>query len=279
MLDLSVVIVNWNTCDLLRTCLSSLYRFMEGIAYDVFVVDNASSDGSPDMVTQEFPAVHIIRNTENVGFSKANNQALRLTSSRYVLLLNSDTELRSPALPEIVSFMDQHPSVGICGTKLLHADGTWQYSCDVFPRKPMILLRDKLANLCLPGNSFTREGKMVRWDYHNNFPVDYVIGAVLCIRGETLVQIGLLDEQSFMYAEDIDWCYRARLAGWEVDYVGTISIYHYNKGSSAKSPELSTHLHRMREQSLLQFYKKHYGVLAACTLNVLMFCKRCVAQL
>ena len=120
---------------------------------------------------------------------------------------------------------------------------------------------------------------MARWDYHNNFPVDYVIGAVLCIRHETLAQIGFLDEQFFIYAEDIDWCYRAKLAGWEVYYVGKISIYHYNKGSSAKSPELSAHLRRMREQSLLRFYKKHYGILSACILNMLMFCKRHVAQL
>ena len=274
MLDLSVVIVNWNTCDLLRMCLASVFRYMQGIAYEVFVVDNASSDGSSDMVAQEFPAARVIRNTENVGFSRANNQAIRLTSSRYVLLLNSDTELRSPALPEIVSFMDQHPSVGICGTKLLHADGAWQYSCDVFPRKPVILLRDKLANLCLPGNSFTREGKMAQWDYHNNFPVDYVIGAVLCIRRETLAHIGLLDEQSFMYAEDIDWCYRAKLAGWDVYYVGKISIYHYNQGSSAKSPELSAHLRRMREQSLLQFYQKYYGRFTATIMKLIMALKR-----
>ena len=115
---------------------------------------------------------------------------------------------------------------------------------------------------------------MARWDYHHNFSVDYVIGAALCIRRETLAQIGLLDEQSFMYAEDIDWCYRARLAGWEVYYVGTINIYHYNKGSSAKSPELSTHLCRMREQSLLQFYQKHYGRFTATVMKLIMALKK-----
>jgi len=273
MLDLSVIIVNWNTRDLLQKCLFSLYCYTKGISYEVFVVDNGSSDGSPEMVEQLFPSVHLIHNKKNIGFSKANNQAIRLTSSRYILLLNSDTELTSNALQEVVLFMDSHPSVGISGTRLLNADGTFQYSCDLFPRTPMRLLRDKFADTCYPGNAITRQRKIALWNYNQNFAADYLIGAMLLIRRETLDQIGLLDEQFFMYAEDIDWCYRAALAGWETYYLGEISIYHYNRGSSEKSPELSSYLQTLRDQSLLKFYKKHYGVFAAFILNMIMKAK------
>jgi GT2 family glycosyltransferase len=272
--NLSVIIVNWNTRDLLQKCLFSLYQHTKGISFEVFVVDNGSADGSPEMVGQLFPSVHLIRNTENLGFSKANNQAICLTSSRYVLLLNSDTELTSNVLQEVVLFMDNHPSVGISGTRLLNEDGTLQYSCDLFPRTPLKLLCDKIADICYPGSTITRKGKIALWNYSQNFAVDYLIGAMLLIRRETLDQIGLLDEQFFMYAEDIDWCYRAALAGWETYYLGEISICHYNRGSSEKTPEVSSYLQTLRDQSLLKFYKKHYGVFAAFILNIIIRLKR-----
>jgi len=275
MVDLAVIIVNWNTRNLLQKCLSSLYHYTKEISFEVFVVDNGSSDGSPEMVAQMFPSVHLIRNKENLGFSKANNQAIRLTSSsRYILLLNSDTELTSNALQEVLLFMDSHPSVGISGTRLLDADGTLQYSCDLFPRPPMRLLRDKIMKICYPGNTITRQRRIALWNYSRNFAVDYLIGAILLIRRETLNQIGLLDERFFMYAEDIDWCYRAALAGWETYYLGEISIYHYNRGSSEKSPEVSSYLQTLRDQSLLKFYKKHYGAFAAFILNMIIGLKR-----
>lgn len=269
MLDLSVIIVNWNTRNLLRKCLLSLFHHTQGISYEIFVVDNGSSDGSFEMVEQEFPAVHLIKNIENVGFSRANNQALPSTSGRFVLLLNSDTELTDNALQKMVVFMGTHPSVGICGTQLLNEDGTHQYSCDVFPQRSFLLLRNKILDFWYPQNTFTRKGKMRQWNYNENFIVDYIIGAVFLIRRETLKQIGLLDEQFFMYAEDIDWCYRAALAGWETSYLGEISIYHHNRGSSDKSRELSLRLQTLRDQSLFKFYKKHYGLFAAFIMNML----------
>jgi GT2 family glycosyltransferase len=279
MIDLAIIIVNWNTRDLLRKCLTSLYHYTTDISYDAFVVDNASSDGSPEMVAQEFPSVRLIRNSENVGFSKANNQAIRLTSSRYVLLLNSDTELTSNVLKEMVVFMDTHPTVGVAGTKLLNPDGTYQYSCDCFPRTPLILLRDKIMDLCCPGNTMTRQGKMAQWDYNTNFAVDYLIGAVLVIRRQTLDHIGLLDEQFFMYAEDIDWCYRAASAGWETYYLGEMSISHYNRGSSEKTPEASSQLRKLRTESLLKFYQKHHGVFSVVMVKLLILLKSRIQEL
>ena len=273
MTDLAVMIVNWNTCDLLRTCLTSLYQHAEGLSYEIFVVDNASTDGSPAMVAQEFPAVRLLCNAANVGFAKANNQALRLTASRYVLLLNSDTAVTANALAKLAAFMDAHPAVGIAGPKLLNPDGTRQYSCDVFPRPPLILLRDKILDRLYPGNTLTRRRRIAQWRYAENFRVDYVIGAVLLIRRATLEQIGLLDEQFFMYAEDMDWCYRAALAGWETYYVGEVSVYHHNRGSSEQSKALASRLRQVRKESLLRFYEKHFGPFSKTLLRIILFFK------
>lgn len=269
MRDISVIIVNWNTRELLQTCLRSIVTYTPGTTnYEIIVVDNGSTDGSPEMVVQCFPDVTLIRNRDNLGFAKANNQAIEVSTGRYIVLLNSDTELSSDALTAMISFMDAHPSAGMCGTKLLNADGTRQYSCDLFPRKPLRMVREKLRDtLKSSHDSNSWRNRMAAWDFDSNFVIDYVIGAVLLIRRGALEQIGMLDERFFMYAEDIDWCYRAFLKGWQTYYLGTISIYHYNRGSSEKSPELSARLHTLRRKSLLHFYRKHYGKVNALLLQ------------
>ena len=260
MLDISVIIVNWNTRELLRNCLHALVAYTAHTTrYEIIVVDNGSTDGSPEMVAQLFPDVKLLCNQDNLGFARANNQAMQISTGRYILLLNSDTELSSDALTAMSSFMDAHPSAGLCGAKLLNADGTRQYSCDLFPRAPYVLLRDKIRDVVKFDQRNSWKNRMAAWDFDSNFVVDYLIGAVLLIRRDTLEQIGGLDERFFMYAEDIDWCYRAFLKGWQTYYLGTISIYHYNRGSSEKSPELSARLQVLRRKSLLQFYRKHYG--------------------
>ncbi|GAK49310.1 glycosyl transferase family 2 [Candidatus Moduliflexus flocculans] len=254
MTDVAVIIVNWNTRELLRQCLASAYQQTSGIAFEVWVIDNASSDGSAEMVAQEFPQTRLIRNAENVGFAKANNQALRRASARYYLLLNSDTALRDNAIAQMVAFLDTQPTVGIAGTRLLNSDGSWQASFDNFPRTPLDMLRDKL-------NSSRRmrwENRLLCRDVSTNFAVDYLIGAVFMIRRETIEQIGLLDETFFMYAEDIDWCYRAAQAGWQAYYLGEFAVFHHNRGSSQKSPEQARQLQRLRDESLLRFYRKHH---------------------
>jgi GT2 family glycosyltransferase len=278
MPELSIVIVNWNTRDLLQQCLRSVFTSQHTTTYEVFVVDNGSTDGSVEMVSQEFPAVHLIRNSENLGYSTANNQAIKHTTGRYVLLLNSDTQVPETALQQMVTFMDTHSEAGIIGPKLLNPDGSRQYSCDCFPRTPWRLFHEKTLDLCIPENHTTRQGRMRHWDYDSHFLVDYVIGAVFMIRRETLEQIGLLDEDFFMYAEDIDWCYRAVKSGWHVYYVGEIGVYHYNRGSSEKTSEQADRLRQLRTGSLLHFYTKHYGRLAASLLQGMMSMKTYVGS-
>ncbi len=274
MTDLTVIIVNWNTRELLQGCLRSLYQHTHGISYKVIVVDNASSDGSHEMVAREFPEAHLIRNHENLGFSRANNQALYLASSRYLLLLNSDTALQDNAFNKMVKFMDTHLDAGLAGTRLLNPDGSRQYSCDVFPRRPFRMLFDKIRDRFFPPKQGGWQERMASWDFHGNFLVDYVIGAVLLIRRETFEQIGVLDEGFFMYAEDIDYCYRAAQTGWQTYYLGSLGIYHYNRGSSEKTPEQTSHLRNMRDRSLQRFYQKHYGALNSFLFSLITRLKR-----
>lgn len=273
MIDVAVIIVNWNTRELLRQCLASVYQHTAGISFDVWVIDNASSDGSAEMVAQEFPQARLIRNAENVGFAKANNQALRQASARYYLLLNSDTVLQDNAVAQMVAFFDAQPTVGIAGTRLLNSDGSWQASFDDFPRTPLDMLRDKFS----PSRRMRWENRLLRRDVSTNFAVDYLIGAVFMIRRDTMQQIGLLDEAFFMYAEDIDWCYRAAQAGWAIYYLGELAVYHYNRGSSQKSPEQARRLQRLRDESLLRFYRKHYGRCSFLSMTCVLFIKQLTA--
>ncbi len=272
MIDVSAIIVNWNTRDLLRQCLESVYRHTLEITFEVWVVDNGSSDGSAEMVAQQFSQVRLIRNQENVGFSKANNQALRQASARYLLLLNSDTALRDNAIAQMVAFLDAHSTVGIAGTRLLNSDGSWQASFDDFPRMPLDMLRDKIS----PSRRMRWKSRMTRHDVTTNFAVDYLIGAVFMIRRETMVQIGLLNEDFFMYAEDIDWCYRSARAGWATYYLGELAVYHHNRGSSQKSPEQARRLQRLRDDSLRRFYRKHYGNITSWAIHGILLLKQLV---
>ena len=270
MIDVSVIIVNWNTQKLLRQCLASVYQHTTGIAFEVWVVDNASSDDSAEMVAQEFPQARLIRNAENVGFAKANNQAVRQASGRHLLLLNSDTEFQENAAAQMAAFLDAHPTVGIAGTRLLNSDGSWQASFDDFPRAPL----DMLRNTCSPSRRMRWKQRMTRHDVTTNFAVEYLIGAVFMIRRDTMAHIGLLDEAFFMYAEDIDWCYRAAQAGWATYYLGELAVVHHNRGSSQKSPEQARRLQRLRDDSLLRWYRKHYGRFTAWTMASILLVKR-----
>jgi GT2 family glycosyltransferase len=268
--DLSIIIVSWNTSDVLRQCLASVFAHTRDLAYEVFVVDNASSDNSADMVAREFPSVCLLKNSENLGFATANNQALLKAAGRYLLLLNSDTAIVDNAFGAMIRFLDAHPTVGLAGPQLLNPDGTRQYSCDCFPRRPLTLLRDKFLDRCRPHNRLTRAGKMRAWDYARHFSVDTLIGAVLLIRRETFARIGLLDEQFFMYAEDLDWCYRSAQAGWQNYYLGEVRVYHHNRGSSEKTAAQAQQLTQMRADSLLKFYAKHYGWFSALLMRLIL---------
>lgn len=257
MVDLSIIIVNWNTKDLLRNCLVSIYRYPPDRDFEVIVVDNASSDGSQIMVEREFPSVRLVKNSNNMGFSKANNQAIMLAKGEYVLLLNSDAEVLQGSIQALVSFLDDHRDVAIVGCRLVNADGVPEESCGRVPsivavsatklRRFGIKLRllDKLASHILPAQ--TTE-------------VDWVTGACLMAHRAHLLQVGGFDENIFMYFEDIDLCYRVKKLGKVVFFPGAEVIH--LKGASATGASNSIY-----RESQMYFYKKHFGFFQSLVLK------------
>jgi len=246
--DLSVVVVSWNVVNLLRDCLGSIAAGADGLLPEIIVVDNASADGSAAMVRAEFPSALLIANTENLGFARANNQGLRISRGRYVLLLNSDTATPAGALGRLAGFLDSHPEAGAVGPRLLRPGGTPQpYAFGSDPTIGYLLRRG--ANRLL----FRRP--LHDWATTTIQEVDWVSGACLLVRREAIEQVGLLDEQIFMYFEDNDWCLRMRSAGWQVYYVPQVEITHLGGQSVAQNPAVRSAYYR----SLEYFYKKHYG--------------------
>jgi GT2 family glycosyltransferase len=264
--DLSIIIVNWNTRELLAKCLRSLYPLPNGqgqeagspifrdgsCSYEVFVVDNASSDGSAEMVRQRFPQVRLMQNEENVGFARANNQAIPLSQGRYVLLLNSDTEVQPGALETLIAFMDAHPQAGATGPRLLNPDGSLQPSCH-----PMLTPgREFWRLLFLERLSPRATYPMHRWDDRTPRRVEVIKGACLLLRREALHQVGLLDESYFMYTEEVDLCYRLVLAGWECWWVPQATVIHHGEASSR---QVAQRMYLALYQSKIQFYRKYGG--------------------
>jgi GT2 family glycosyltransferase len=273
-LDVSTVIVNWNTCGILRDCLASLYANTANITFKVIVVDNASSDGSVDMIKSEFPQVELIVNAENRGFAAANNQAIAVGKGRYVLLLNSDTVVLDGALDKIVAFADSHPEAGIVTCRALNKDRTLQPTCFMFPSVlNMFLWAICLARLFPTSRFFGRE-RMTWWDRNDVREVDVATGCFMLVRREAMDQIGLLDERFFMYGEETDWCYRFRKAGWKILFTPDAEIIHLG-GASTGQVRMEMALEYVASISL--FFKKHTSRLSyrlACLLLALCFSLR-----
>jgi GT2 family glycosyltransferase len=238
MTDIAVIIVNWNAREDLRVCLTSLYAEPRPrVSYDVWVVDNASEDGSAAMVTSKFPQVYLIKNTENLGFSKANNQAIARADSRYVFLLNSDAAIHAGALDALAAYADTHTAASILGPKVLNPDGTLQYSCRRFPSLGAGFFRNTYLGRLFPNNSFARDYLMTNFDHATDTSVDWVSGCAMLIRRETIGKIGALDERFYMYCEDVDICQRVWDSGQEVVYVPEAVVTHTIGRSSDKNAD------------------------------------------
>lgn len=232
--DLSVIIVNWNTQELLRNCLNSVLRHVHNVSKEIIVVDNGSSDGSQEMVKREFAEVNLIETGENLGFSKGNNVGLLQAKGRYLLLLNSDTLMENDALSGLVNWMDMHLRVGICGPKLLNKDGSTQPSSGYLPGLWSIGLNMCLPVHAIPGvNKFTPALRVIYPEYYEKeHETGYVSGACFMIRRETYEQLGGLDENIFMYVEEVEMCKRAWDEEWEVWLVPQFEVKHLERGSS-----------------------------------------------
>lgn len=246
-LQISVIIVNWNGCDLLRHCLQATFDSLQGLASEVILVDNASADGSPQMVRHEFPEVHLIENTENVGFSRANNQAIQRSYGRFVLLLNSDAFPVGDAIPQMVKVMVTDPQIGIAGARLEYPDGRSQPSHYRLPT-----LRSELKSLIGFEIGLINQPE----DFsHGCIETGSVLGACLMARREMLDQIGLLDESFYFFGEEVDLCTRAHAAGWQVVQVPAARVIHVGGGSTGRTGRRVLMLYREK----LRYFGKYYG--------------------
>ncbi len=265
--DLSVVIVSWNTCDLLAACLHSVLQEAEAaqLAVEIFVVDNASTDQSVTMVREQFPAVALLENDSNPGFATANNQALARSSGRYCLLLNPDTYVLPDGLGALVRFMDAHAHVGAAGARLLNADGTLQFSCSPEPT----LARETWRLFHLDEVRPLGVYAMSDWSTAAPRPVDVVQGAAMIVRAAVLAQVGPLDEGYFMYSEEVDWCTRIRRAGWQIFWVPDARIVHYG-GQSARQVADAMFLQLYRGK--VQYFHKHGGEAATGAYKLVLAC-------
>jgi len=234
--DLSVIIVNWNTAELLVQCLESLGVASKRLSVETIVVDNASTDNSCDAVKKDFPSVRLMECNTNLGFSKANNLGIRAAAGQYICLINSDVVLSESCLDRMYEYMDQHSRIGILGPKVLNADGTLQGSIRQFPSVWNTLCRTLALDVLLP-KSRLLGGFFMRFANPDQvIAVDALSGCFWMVRRDALNQIGLLDEGFFMYAEDLDYCKRSRLKGWENVYFPEADIIHFGGASSARAP-------------------------------------------
>ena len=250
MNKLSIVIVSYNVRAYLEQCLQSVQRALEGIEGEVWVVDNLSSDDSVEVLKRDYPWVHLIANQENIGFSRANNLAIRQSSSEYVLLLNPDTVVYEDTLRGVISFMDAHPEAGGAGVMMHNADGT------VAPESRRALPTPWVAGLKMLG--FTKRYYMSRLPWDQPGRIEVISGAFCFLRRKAIDQVGLLDEDFFMYGEDIDLSYRLLKGGWQNWYL-PFSIVHYKGKSTYKSDYRYVHNFY---QAMLIFFRKHYSHLS-----------------
>lgn len=258
-IDLSIIIVSWNVKDYLRQCLRSIRAHTKDMSYEIFVVDNHSSDGSAEMVGREFPEVHLVENADNYGFAKANNQALVKAKGRFVLFLNPDTELLGNALKDMVVFMDSHPEASGMAPKLVYDDRSLQRSCRRFPSIFTDLMESLYLDERFPNSPFFNRYRYGGWQFNDMRIVDQPAGASLLFRKSLLDGIGGMDERFFMYFEEVDLCYRVKKSGGNIFFVPSVTmVHHANKSTEQARSNMSERF----IGSKLLFFDKNYGRLS-----------------
>lgn len=257
-MDLSIIIVNYKTKELTSNCLDSIAEAnLAGVDYEVVVVDNASGDGSIEAIEHRHPWVRFIKNSENLGFSKANNMGIRTSHADYILLLNSDTIVEQNTIGDALTFMKNHRHVGALGCKVLLEDGTLDAACKrSFPTPANGIYHSLKLDRRFPKSHRFGEYNLTYVDADQTFSVDCVMGAFMMVSREVIDTVGLLDEDYFMYGEDVDWCYRIKKAGFQIIYYPKVRIFHYKKASGIgkRNPKTIEAFY----DSMGIFYHKHY---------------------
>jgi hypothetical protein len=264
---LSIVIINWNTRELLRNCLDSVFRNPPALGASVIVVDNGSTDGSVQMVETDFVKVTLIRNNDNRGFAAANNQALQIIDTKYVLLLNSDTLIHGNVLDRSIEYMERNLSVGIMGCRVLNGDGTVQRTCSQFPSFRNLLLMTVALDR-LPWPKFLGRYRMRDWERDTEREVEVVSGCFMMVRHAAIIDVGVLDESFFFFGEETDWCRRFIKSGWRVAFSPVGEITHYG-GGTCKS--LNFRRDVLLTQATIHLHRKYGGPAKAVLVWFLLF--------
>jgi GT2 family glycosyltransferase len=262
--ELSASVVSYRTREPLARCLEALDRERKSLELDVTVVDNASDDGSPELVERQFPRVKLIRNSRNVGFAAAHNQALRSATGRYWLVLNSDAAPTPGSLATLIQFMDANPRVAVAGPKLRYPDGAVQPSRRRFPTVATLFMESTQLQRFSPTNPVLERYYLRDRSDDEPQDVDWLVGACLCVRTAAVEQVGLMDERFFMYSEELDWCRRFKAAGWRVSYVPSSEVVHLEGASSRLDLAARD---RLFQASKLAYAAKWHGPLVALSLR------------
>jgi len=266
LVDLSIIIVSWNVADLLAACLDSILANPPSLSIEIIVVDSDSSDSSVVMIREKYPTVKLLPQSENLGYTRCNNVGLKAASGRYLMLLNPDTEIIGDALSSMIAYLDVHPEVGIIGPHTLNSDGRTQLTKRRFPTLALAFFESTWLQDFAPKKLMDRY-YAADVPYEDVAEVDWVQGSALMARQVVYEQIGGLDEGYFMFSEELDWCKRAKDAGWQVVYMGTAQIIHHGGKST---DQIAARKHIYFHQSKLRYFRKYHGWLVAQILRIFL---------
>ena len=268
--DVSIIIVNWNTRDMLRDCLRSIGE-QTNRDHEVIVVDNASGDGSSRMVEETFPKARLIKNDRNLGFAAANNQGIAIATGRNILLLNPDTLVLDGASDTMVAWLDDRPDVGCVGCQVMESETAIQRTCFSDQNPLCILLTESGLHRLMPGWHFLSRPEYAWWDRRTEMDVDVVSGMFMLVPRRVIDRIGVLDEAFFVYSEEADWCRRIRQAGYRCVFAPVARILHRDGGGKSTS-QIKANMYVQMQKSKLIYNRKHYGLvgLAAVKTTLLL---------
>jgi len=268
MPDLSICIVTWNVEELLRNCLASIFKNVKNISFEVIVADNASKDNTINMIQSQFPSVKIIRNSTNAGFTIATNKDIKMAGGRYIMILNSDTEVIDGALEKMMQFMEKHPEYGAVAPKLVNADGSLQRSVKTFPSLEKVFYNTFFLDSLFPKSRIFGKYFMTWWDHNDERDIDQPMGSAIMVRRKVLDEVGLFDEKYYFWFDEVDLCFRikkaclpAGRAGWKIRYKPDAQILHHlSQGFRQwKSPAQIIRGAVVWRKSRNYFFRKHYG--------------------
>jgi GT2 family glycosyltransferase len=270
-MDISIIIVSWNARRFLEQCLTSLLHAPMKYTAEIIVVDNDSADGSPDLVATRFPEVKLIRNSHNLGFAKANNIGIRESKGRYVGLINSDVKILGDCLDALIDFMDEHQEVGNVGPRILNGDLSLQCSCRRFPTLWNTFCEATGLARVFASSRFLSGQQMSSFSHDRFKEVDVLVGCFWLMRREALDTVGLLDEDFFIYSEDVDWCTRAWKTGWHIAFAPVGQAVHYREGSSANDP---ARFAVAQQRAVLHYWSKHRGRFGCLGIRAILFSRQ-----